>query len=209
MRVKKAKALWAMKAAKDRSEENYDAARKEDISGKNKDTSGFVGRAPQRPNPGLGKSIKVLGELLLRLAIGSKRLVESRVDCDGLQFVGTKILRKMREGPFWEGVWPCMDPWDSVHLLERPGKVWAACRALFLSIKKEPVVATKNVSSNSFVSAETLKACALVGLHLLATEGAAGSSAGQSPDLGDTWRQGCPKSLVWIGSCSTSETSLG
>ena len=37
---------------------------------------------------------------------------------------------------------------------------------------KEPVVALgRTVPSNPFVSAETLKACALIGLHLLAAEG--------------------------------------
>ena len=30
--------------------------------------------------------------------------------------VGTKILQEMLEGTFWEGVWPCLDPWDSVRL---------------------------------------------------------------------------------------------
>ena len=30
--------------------------------------------------------------------------------------VCTKILQKMWEGPFWEGVWPCLDPLDSVRL---------------------------------------------------------------------------------------------
>ena len=34
VKVKKAKALWATKAAKDRSEEYYDPARKEDILGR-------------------------------------------------------------------------------------------------------------------------------------------------------------------------------
>ena len=60
--------------------------------------------------------------------------------------------------------------------------------------KKDPVVASDDVSSNPFVSAETLKACALIGLHLLAAGDEAGSSGSQSPDLGDLRRQGCPKS---------------
>ena len=55
----------------------------------------------------------------------------------------------------------------------------------------------------------TRKACALIGLHLMAAEGEAGSSGSQSPDLGDMWRQGCPKSPEWISCCSASETSLG
>ena len=43
-----------------------------------------------------------------------------------------------------------------------------------------------------FVSAETLKACALIGLHLLAAEDEAGSSGGQSSDSGDV-----QKSTEW------------
>ena len=42
--------------------------------------------------------------------------------------------------------------------------------------------------------AETLKACALIGLHLMAAEGASGSSGSQLPDLGTAWRDGCPRS---------------
>ena len=30
--------------------------------------------------------------------------------------VGAKILRELLEGPCWEGVWPCLDPWDVVRL---------------------------------------------------------------------------------------------
>ena len=48
-----------------------------------------------------------------------------------------------------------------------------------------------------FVSTETLKACALIGLHLLAAEGEAGSSDSQSPDLGGMLRYGCPESPDW------------
>ena len=59
------------------------------------------------------------------------------------------------------------------------------------------------------VPAEKLKACALIGLHLLAAEGGAGSGGSQFPDLGDMWRHGCPESPEWISSCSASETSLG
>ena len=67
------------------------------------------------------------------------------------------------------------------------------CELIFFLDKKESV-ASNVVPSNPFVSAETLKACALIGLHCLAAEGEAGSSGGQSPDLGDMWKHGCPKS---------------
>ena len=42
----KARALWAMKEAKDRREEFYDPARGEDILGRNKNAIGVVGKAP-------------------------------------------------------------------------------------------------------------------------------------------------------------------
>ena len=79
---------------------------------------------------------------------------------------------------------------------------------LFLG-KKEQVAASNEVLPNPCVSAETLKACVMIGLHLLAAEGDARESGCQSPDSGDMWRQGCPKSPEWISSCSASETSLG
>ena len=63
--------------------------------------------------------------------------------------------------------------------------------------------------SNPFVSSETLKACALIGLHLLAAEGEASSRVSQSPALRDMSRQGCPKSREWVSSCSARETSFG
>ena len=49
------------------------------------------------------------------------------------------------------------------------------------------------------VSEETLKACALIGWRLLAADYEVGSSGSQSPDLGDMWRYGCPKSPDWDG----------
>ena len=129
--------------------------------------------------------------------------------------VDTKILQKMCEGPFWEGVWLCLEPWDSVRLSTAStywniaGKCGPHGELVFFFIKKEPVAVSNEVPSNLFVSAETLKACALDGLHLFGSRGEAGSRGGQSPDLGDMRRQGCPKSLEWISSCSASETSLG
>ena len=69
----------------------------------------------------------------------------------------------------------------------------------FFLIRKEPVVASNDVSSKTFVSAETLKACALIGPHLLAAEGEAGYM----------WRHGCPTSPEWISFCSASEIYCG
>ena len=97
----------------------------------------------------------------------------------------------MWERPFWEGVWPHLDPWDSVRLRTTsthwnpPGKCGLHGELFFFLIQKEPVVASNEVLPNPLVSAETLKACALIGLHHLAAEGADGSSGSQSPDM---WR---------------------
>ena len=44
-------------------------------------------------------------------------------------------------------------------------------------------------------------------LHLLAANYEMGSSGSQSPDLGDMWKCGCPKSPTWSSPCSASVTS--
>ena len=80
-------------------------------------------------------------------------------------------------------------PAHSVHLLERPPWKYWPPGELFSFLIKEPVVASNDVSSNRCVSAETLKACALIGLHLVAAEGEAGSSGSPSRDSGDMWRE--------------------
>ena len=45
------------------------------------------------------------------------------------------------------------------------------------------------------VSAETVKACALIliGLHKMSEENALRSDSDSCPDLGEMWRDGCPK----------------
>ena len=66
-----------------------------------------------------------------------------------------------------------------------------------------------DVSSNPIVSAEAPNACTLIGLHLLAAGGEAGSSGSHSLDLGGMWRHGCLVSPEWVSSCSASDTSCG
>ena len=140
--------------------------KKKDILGGTKTRLELWEEHLKRPNHSLGKSMKVLGEPYLGWPLAPSfrwQIVWIALACS---CVGTKNLQKMWDGPFWEGVWPCLDPWDSVRL-RTPRKCGPAWRALFLSLsRREPVVALHDVSSNSFVSAETLKACALIGLHL-------------------------------------------
>ena len=66
---------------------------------------------------------------------------------------------------------------------------------------------TQAVPSESFVSAATLKACALMGP--LAAEDEAGSSGSQSPDLGDTWKYVCPNSPDWDSDAESWTDSEG
>ena len=58
-------------------------------------------------------------------------------------------------------------------------------------------------------SAETVKACALTGLHMMAEEKALWLGSDFSTDQGDMWRNVCPESPEWISSGRTSEASCG
>ena len=112
-------------------------------SRQNKNPSGVVGRAPQRPQSWpWTKSTKVLGEPLLGLAIGSKLLVASRVGCNGLQLCGCQDFAKdVGRAPLGRRlalpgpVGQCARV-HSIHLLECPGEVWTAWRALFLAYQE-------------------------------------------------------------------------
>ena len=75
---------------------------------------------------------------------------------------------------------------DSVCLRTAPTEWNVSVKLFFLryhffAIRKEPVAASTDVPAvQPPVSAETLKACALSGRHLLALEGEAGSGGRQS-----------------------------
>ena len=88
------------------------------------------------------------------------------------------------------------------QLLECPGETWVL-------VREEQVALTKTVPFKPSASAKTLKACALVGLIFLAAKGEAGSGGSQSPDLGDMWRCGCPKSPDWDGDVESWTESEG
>ena len=62
-----------------------------------------------------------------------------------------------------------------IQLVECSGEMWATQRAFLVPL-------TNAVSFKPFLSAETLKACALLGLHLVAAEDEPVSSGGQSLD---------------------------
>ena len=96
------------------------------------------------------------------------------------------LLRSLGEKPIWEGVWPYLDPMDSVCLRAAsvewnvPGKYGPNGELFFFLIQKE--LATKPGSENfspfftadirtPFFSADVLKKCALIAMHPAAEEG--------------------------------------
>ena len=98
-----------------------------------------------------------------------------------------------------------------------PGKYGPHGQLFFFLVKMEQVVTPNEVLPNPLVFAETLKACARIGLHLLAAEDEAGDGSAvlgtkrahstrvgwcapsrvRSPELGGVWKYGCPKSPDW------------
>ena len=119
--------------------------------------------------------------------------------------VGAKTLQKMWEGPHWEGVWPFLDPWDVVGLHRTasvwkvPGKYGPHGELFLLLIKEELYVLTKVVEFRPCVTAKTLEACALIGLHMITEEATSSSSSGLSPELGGMWSFGGPRNSFWKG----------
>ena len=94
---------------------------------------------------------------------------------------------------------PYLGLWDSVRLRTAsthwnvPKKYGPHGELFFFFLKTEPTVLTELVEFGPCISAETVKVRALIGLHMMAEE--EGPSVGQGffPDMGDTWRYGCPK----------------
>ena len=102
------------------------------------------------------------------------------------------MVPMMWDKPLWEGVWPYLDPWDSVRLRTAsthwnvPGKYGPHGELFFFLMKKrEPMVLSEWVEFEPCISAETVKACALIRLHIMAEENALRSDSDSSPDVGD------------------------
>ena len=169
---------------------------------KETDKTGVGGRTSQRSNHRVGQCFDVHGESVSRLIFGSK-LLRNR----GFKICGrvgsSDMVSKLWDKPLWEKVWSYLDPWDSVRLRTAstywndPGKYGPHVELFFLYIKKEQMVTSSEVLPNPYVSAETLRSCALIGLRLLTTDYEVESSGSQFPDLGNMWKYGCPKSSIW------------
>ena len=121
------------------------------------------------------------------------------------------FLQSVWEKPIWEGVWLHLDPMDSVCLRAAsmvwnvPGK-YGPHGELFFSIQREPATVTGSGTfsplfnadiCSSLFSADVLKKCALIALHMIAEEGRDEEVGCCAPGLGDEWKMGCPKSPMW------------
>ena len=96
-----------------------------------------------------------------------------------------KARHSLWQQPNWEGVWPYLDPWDSVCLRTAsmewnvPRKYGPHGEPFFFLIKKEPATTPGGETFSPFFaagirtpffSADVLKKCALIALHLVAEE---------------------------------------
>ena len=77
-----------------------------------------------------------------------------------------------------------------------PGKCGPHGELFFFVLNKEPMVLSELIEFVPVSSTETVKACALIGLHIMTEENALRSDRDSSPDLGEIGKCGCPKSPV-------------
>ena len=190
-----------MKAAKDAGEEHHDPTREDNILGRNKTRLAFWEEHLKDPIVALDKA-EVCGKFVLEV---SARVIGGRSVLKWPVLASLKVCGK----PIWEGVWPFLDPMDSVCLRTAsmewnvPGKHGPHGELSFFLIKKDlatmPVFAA-DIHTPFFFCADVLKKCALMALHLIiAEEGKDSESGCRIPDLGDTWRLGCPQRRVQCG----------
>ena len=123
--------------------------------------------------------------------------------------VAVGFLQSLWEKPIWEGVWPFLDPMDSV-CLRTASTEWNAMekyvpqgKLSFFLTQKEPAMVSGCWNFSPFFAADTpyfsadLKKCALIALHLIAEEVSDGEDGCHAPGLGGEWKMGCQKSPMW------------
>ena len=131
-------------------------------------------------------------------------------ECLALAVVG--FLQSLWEKTICEGVWPYLDPMDSVCFRTASmewnvsGKYGPHGELFFFLIRKEPATMPGSETLSPFFnadirtplfSADVLEKCACVALHLIAEEGRGGEDGCHAPGLGDEWKMGCPQSSMW------------
>ena len=113
--------------------------------------------------------------------------------------VGSGVVPELWKKPLCERVWPYLDPWDSVRLRTAsthwnvPGQYGPHGELFFFLLKKGPMVLSDFVEFGPCMPAETVKACALIGLHMVTEENALRSDRDSSPYPIEMWKYGCPK----------------
>ena len=109
MRVKKRKPFWAMTAAWDRSEEFCDPAGKEDISDRTRTRLDLWEEHLKDPLAALATALECLDNSFWEFGFWfHSLLLPTVVVAMTCSIVGAKILQKMWEGHYWEGV--CSGP---------------------------------------------------------------------------------------------------
>ena len=119
------------------------------------------------------------------------------------------FLLSLWEKPIWEGVSPYLNPLDGVWLRTASvewnvaGTYGSHGELSFFLIQKEPAMGPVGETFSPFFnadirtslfSADVLKKCALIALHVIVEEGRGGEDGCQAPELGEEWKMGCPKS---------------
>ena len=145
----------------------------------------------QGPNHSLGQSVEVLGKPLSGLISGSKFLRKVTRTAMACSWVGSgfscKRYVKDRSGKASGLTWT---RGTACACARRPpfgtfrGSVGRMASAFSPSSRRSRWWLRTTCRPTPLVSARTLKACALIDLHLVTAGGDAGSSGSQSPDLG-------------------------
>ena len=104
--------------------------------------------------------------------------------------------------PLWEKVlWPFLDAWDSLRLRTTssqwnfPRRYGPYGELFFLLLKKEPMVVSELVRFGPSIPVGTVKACALIDLHMMVEEnsGRSGNASSVSSSSSVERRRG------WFG----------
>ena len=143
-----------MKAAKDRKEDFYDPARKDNILSRNK--TRLVLWEEHLKDIQLLRWTKPCSALKVSVKVGS-RPCGSMVAMTGDWVVSDLVL------PLWEEVlWPFLDAWDSVHLRTTstqwnvPGRYGPNGELFFFLLKKEAMVLRELIRFGRIVSFSSL-----------------------------------------------------
>ena len=105
-------------------------------------------------------------------------------------WVVSDLAPELWRKPFWEKVQLFLGAWDCVRLRTTssqwnvPGRYGPYGELFFFFFKKEPRVLSELGRFGPSISAETVKVCALFGLHMMAEENAWRSDSGSSVSSG-------------------------